>query len=241
MKRIYSFIICIGICGQLFAQVGINTSVPQGIFHVDAKNNTSGTANAGDDVVVLPNGNMGIGTLAPSVKLHIVSAVVGKGFALQDGTQGNGYVLVSDANGNAYWNDSGVSEFTVIPTQNSTTTSFMGSSFTYDPGFRLMFNKVGTYSISLIIRLTVNRAASVNPIVRVYLSPLSALLSFPGAAQVIGTKTTNNVYQMHINQNIEVNATTGLAARLIFSLTGDFTAPSGTLQAYWSGTHIRVK
>ncbi|SHG16551.1 hypothetical protein [Dysgonomonas macrotermitis] len=236
------FIICISICAPLFAQVGINTTLPQGILHIDAQSNTSGTTNTRDDVIILENGNVGLGILSPSVKLHIVSVTQGGGFALQDGTQGANYILVSDADGNAFWKESEVSEFTVISSENSSTSSFTAASYTYDPGLRLIFPRSGTYSISIITRLTMNRAASAVALVRVYLAPLAASLSFPGAAQVIGSVIVeNNIYQSYINQNIEVNATTGLTARLVYSVEGQFTAASGTLQASWSGTHIRVK
>lgn len=48
-------------------------------------------------------GNMGIGTGAPTTKLHIVSATAGEGFRLEDGTQGVGKVLTSAADGVASW------------------------------------------------------------------------------------------------------------------------------------------
>lgn len=49
-------------------------------------------------------GNIGIGTTTPSTKLHLVSTT-SPAFRLVDGTQANGKVLVSDANGNASWKD----------------------------------------------------------------------------------------------------------------------------------------
>jgi Chaperone of endosialidase len=47
-------------------------------------------------------GNLGIGTTAPSTKLHIVSGAT-NAFRLVDTSQGAGKVLTSDANGNATW------------------------------------------------------------------------------------------------------------------------------------------
>ena len=48
------------------------------------------------------NGNSGIGTTSPSTKLHVYATQSGA-FRLQDGTQANGYVLVSDSNGVGSW------------------------------------------------------------------------------------------------------------------------------------------
>ncbi len=52
--------------------------------------------------VIDANGNFGIGTSSPSVPLHINSGS-SPAFRLVDGTQSNGYVLTSDASGNASW------------------------------------------------------------------------------------------------------------------------------------------
>ena len=49
------------------------------------------------------NPYVGIGTAIPNAYLHVVSPVVGTGFRLQDTSQGNGKVLVSDADGDASW------------------------------------------------------------------------------------------------------------------------------------------
>ena len=51
---------------------------------------------------IFMGGNVGIGTSAPSTKLHI-SSTTSPAFRLVDGTQAAGYVLTSDANGNASW------------------------------------------------------------------------------------------------------------------------------------------
>ncbi|SHF20831.1 hypothetical protein [Dysgonomonas macrotermitis] len=88
--------------GILNAQVGINTLNPFGIFHVDSKGNTGGTAsspsNDSDDVIVTNEGKVGIGTAAPTEKLDVRGKI-----RIADGTQSDGYVLKSDASGNAYW------------------------------------------------------------------------------------------------------------------------------------------
>ena len=56
---------------------------------------------------VYRTGNIGIGTASPSTKLHIFATQSGA-FRLQDGTQADGYILKSDANGLATWAESSV-------------------------------------------------------------------------------------------------------------------------------------
>jgi len=77
-----------------------------------AGTNFLGTTDAQDLVVktnnterirVLSTGNVGIGTSAPTASLHIVATATNTGFQLNDGTQGAGKLLVSDANGKASW------------------------------------------------------------------------------------------------------------------------------------------
>lgn len=53
------------------AQVGVNTEKPQGIFHVDPKHDTSGTANTSDDFVITNSGTVGIGVISPAATLDI--------------------------------------------------------------------------------------------------------------------------------------------------------------------------
>lgn len=84
--------------GLIRAQVGINTKTPQGKFHIDGKGDTSGSTNAGDDVVVKSDGKVGLGTVAPQAKLHINGAI-----RIVDGTQGIDKFLVADNNGLAKW------------------------------------------------------------------------------------------------------------------------------------------
>ena len=60
-----------------FAQVGINTSNPKGIFNIDGAKDNPATgsghtaAQQANDFTVLANGRTGIGTIAPTQKLHI--------------------------------------------------------------------------------------------------------------------------------------------------------------------------
>ena len=70
---ILSAILCSGIA---VGQIGVNTPNPQGVFHVDgAKDNPAtgipSAAQQANDVAVMASGNMGIGTTAPTNKLHV--------------------------------------------------------------------------------------------------------------------------------------------------------------------------
>ncbi|WP_221407226.1 hypothetical protein, partial [Dysgonomonas macrotermitis] len=90
------------------AQVGINTQNTQGVFHMDAAgdNAVSGTITAAqstNDILIDNTGNVGIGTLNPTARLHLKSSVAGEAFRLADGTQGENKILLGDADGNVWW------------------------------------------------------------------------------------------------------------------------------------------
>ena len=109
MKR-YILLTCIlfSVILYITAQVGINTQNTQGIFHLDAAgdNAASGTiaaAQSVNDILIDNTGNVGIGTLTPTARVHLKSSVAGQAFRLADGTQGENKILLGDADGNAWW------------------------------------------------------------------------------------------------------------------------------------------
>ncbi|MFN3756084.1 MAG: hypothetical protein ACK4RM_03940 [Flavobacterium sp.] len=79
------------------------------------------------------NGNVGIGTTAPSRRLHINNATAGA-LRLTDGTQANGRVLTSDGIGVATWRDMSISSITGV-------ISGVGASIPYNT-----FNYINTGS-----------------------------------------------------------------------------------------------
>jgi hypothetical protein len=69
---------------------------------VNRNANVLGTITYVTDFVVTSGGNVGVGTASPSVQFDIESSS-SPAFKLTDGTQANGYLLESDASGNAKW------------------------------------------------------------------------------------------------------------------------------------------
>ncbi|MGI9580222.1 hypothetical protein ACR1PO_03310 [Chryseobacterium sp. RRHN12] len=101
-------LLTLGWYGLFNAQVAINNTNPQGIFHVDgAKDNpATGAPTAGqqaNDFVVKADGKVGIGTTSPSTKLDINNGTSPGAVKITDGTQGLGKVLTSDTEGYARW------------------------------------------------------------------------------------------------------------------------------------------
>lgn len=105
MKKLFLlYIIIAGGIGftKSFAQtapsVGVNTTNPQGPFHVDAKGDTNGSLNTSDDVIVDKNGNLGIGTIAPTAKVHIKTDGSTNGIRISDQSEGKGSMLMFQDN-----------------------------------------------------------------------------------------------------------------------------------------------
>lgn len=83
MKKKLLLLMGIFSLGMLNAQMSINTQTPQGIFHIDALDNTSGTTNTKDDVIIASDGNTGVNVAigglpvkGASISLHSIN----KGF-----------------------------------------------------------------------------------------------------------------------------------------------------------------
>lgn len=90
------------------------------ILQIDPLMNTNGATGTSDDVVILSNGNVGIGTATPAVRLDIRGSL-----RIVDGAQSEGAFLVSDENGVGTWYDSGfigrrIVWGSVVPTKNVT-------------------------------------------------------------------------------------------------------------------------
>lgn len=95
---LYSLLSCLGF-SMAKAQIGINTTAPKGIVHIEAgvQGDTS------DDVIIDNAGRVGIGIGMPQKRLHIKSKTATRAIGIKDGNEGNYKMLVSDSNGVGTW------------------------------------------------------------------------------------------------------------------------------------------
>jgi hypothetical protein len=86
------------------SETGHYISMNSNSTSVALETSNSDTSKNGLLIMRTSTGNVGINTITPTADLDIKARNgVGKGFRLEDGSQGAGKVLVSDANGNASW------------------------------------------------------------------------------------------------------------------------------------------
>lgn len=151
MNRLLSLLSLLLLSGGVLAQqVGVNTRTPAATLDVRSHSsatplqhwrNTAGTILA----TVLSSGNVGIGTTAPTTRLHLDGGTSPGAIRIVDGTQGVGKVLTSDATGVGQWAlpatnvvigtlGAGVN----VPTD-ATRWYYTGSSITLPPGKWLVY------------------------------------------------------------------------------------------------------
>ena len=91
--------IIISLTTILAFQVNAQMKIGSNVKTLNSNTNLQVEAVSGDQVIITrDSGKVGIGTLSPAVKLDVIGTV-----KITDGTQGTGKVLVSDANGQASW------------------------------------------------------------------------------------------------------------------------------------------
>ncbi len=147
-----------------FSQVGINTTNPLGILHIDgAKDNpATGTPNASqqaNDIVATADGRLGIGTLTPTARLELNTGTANGALKITDGTQGIGKVLTSDASGLAGWQSipawgtsgTGNTDATAL---NALGTKFIGTTDAHSLVFKTNNNLAGYVGSSMNDNLT---------------------------------------------------------------------------------------
>ncbi|MCK6650768.1 MAG: hypothetical protein L6Q66_14015, partial [Bacteroidia bacterium] len=122
----------------------------------------NGSVNSVDRMIIDQNGNIGMGTNAPSTLLHLNSAS-SPAFRLVDGTQGAGKVLTSDANGNATWQTAAAG---VTGTGTATQVAFWNTATSLSSNSNLYWDntngRLGVGSSTPQYRLTVSGDGSSN-------------------------------------------------------------------------------
>ena len=111
MKKMFAFSLTLFCFSISYSQVGIETSYPKGVFHIDgnkdnpkdATSSISAPQQANDFIVQSATGSVGIGINEPQTKLVVNDGVSKQAILIKDGNQGEGKYLMSDANGMATW------------------------------------------------------------------------------------------------------------------------------------------
>jgi len=128
------------ISSQAFSQISINYKDNKnigGAFHIDGKGDNDPVPTAAqteNDVFVNTDGKVGLGTVSPEVHLHIepnaASTVL---LRIADGSEGEGRVLTSGADGTASWQKFGAIPVVEIKmgTQMKATISQMAGKYLY--------------------------------------------------------------------------------------------------------------
>lgn len=99
MIKVLMSIVLLFYIGTIQSQVGINTTTPKGVLHIDA----GIIGNPSDDVVINQQGYVGVGTDMPTAQLDIRTTAPVKAIRIADGTQAPAKVLMSDGQGRASW------------------------------------------------------------------------------------------------------------------------------------------
>ena len=191
---------------SVFSQVGINTNTPQGIFNIDGGKDNANPPTATqqlNDLVVLPNGNMGLGTTTPTTKLDIVtggtSASPVTGFKLFDGTEGTDKYLRSDANGVGTWHPINITrklQLGKFPTSSTTVSSDGGATPKYSQTYLTLAPGKWVVHVGLTIGVASGLANGENYPIRLYLSSNQTVLenttfNFIGSNQIRGRMIRN--------------------------------------------------
>jgi len=105
-KKTICTLISFLLLNNIYSQIGINTeNIMSGLLlQIDASGNNSQLGSVySDDFVVSRTGNVGIGTVSPQTKLHIVGN--GTSLKIPDGTQAINRILTSNQYGEGTWQD----------------------------------------------------------------------------------------------------------------------------------------
>lgn len=206
MKKLILSIFVLIISLPLLSQVGVNTNVPYvgSVFHIDAKGNNVSLSSvtdvqAADDIVISKSGNVGVGVVNPTAKLHIDSSKdVLNPIRIADGSQGVNKYLFSDNDGNVTWKDK--PEANGVVYYSSTPRTFTSNVFTElpveknSPGYgRITIPKNGNYIFTL---RWWGAISSLPTGVKIMSSAIIQLRKMTGATFVVLDQTTYNTAVM---------------------------------------------
>jgi hypothetical protein len=195
---------------------------------------SGGTAAPANGAII--QGNVGIGTNAPSTNLHVVGSI-----RMVDGNQANGRVLTSDANGVASWQAAGAGSGWTLTGNAGTnaTTNFIGTTDLVRFNFRvnnqnagridLLNTDGGTESVSLGLS-ALNAITTGQRNIAIGNKALEALTASPdnvaiGRSALLGLGTTNTIgSNTAIGSQTLVQNTTGYRNTAIGYLAGSTTA-----------------
>ncbi|MEZ4839640.1 tail fiber domain-containing protein [Flavobacterium sp.] len=151
-----------------------------------------------DAMVVLKNGNTGIGSSAPQDKLHVVGNI-----RMVDGNEAAGKILTSDANGTATWQNASANSWSITGNNNTTVANnFIGTTNLQSLAFRTVnvermritsFGNVGigTTAPGGQFELSLNEGRK----------PTSNTWTIPSDARL---KTVNGAYQKGLNDILKL-------------------------------------
>lgn len=251
MKKKLLLLMGIFSLGILNAQIGINTDQLASGVLVDidplGNNASSSLTKFDDDIVIDNNGNVGIGTTTPASKLHIVSNST-PAFRLVDGSQGDKKLLMcKDATGTAQWGEAVFNNFGTIPfAHNSLTgTQVQAQGVAFYSGLSYTFSKPGVYSVSIVVKCTVNRPNASGVFTWAQILPTSNNIGtvwnassprFGGAYEVfvLGNKfivtPTSTISYFAFNQTITITNTNNT---IYLCFTGAWPLPADVINISW--------
>ncbi|WP_353146386.1 hypothetical protein [Chryseobacterium sp.] len=188
----------------------------------DGTNNFAGlqffTRNAtdfGPRMTIRSSGNIGIGTTNPGAKLHLISSEQSNAFQMQDGSEGNGKVLVSDGQGKATWRTSSAIISAVLGKVNTTSKTVnnntaIGSSVSLTPGRWLVYigqlintSQAASSTNNLWMRITLSdSSSSISTSTFTYLASqlVSGWLS-PSISNTGGFSFLSGIIPVQVNSN----------------------------------------
>ncbi|MBK7183936.1 MAG: hypothetical protein IPH89_14010 [Bacteroidetes bacterium] len=214
----------------------------------------NGTNSGQERMIIDQNGNVGINQLSPSTLLHITGT--SPAFRLEDGTQGLGKVLTSDANGNATWQAAAGVTGTGVATRVAfwnTASSLSSNSNLYwentnsrlgigtsTPLYRLTVSGDGTTNLSSIMGVEAygTGAGSNN---------LAIVLRRAGGTQAAPTATSNNEslgtvgFQGHTGGGFSANLSSFMGAQATESWTAAANGSALNFHTTPNGSTANVK